>query len=253
MAAGLNVSILTLFPDFVAAYLATSIVGRAISLGQIAADVVDIRAFSQDRHRSVDDAPYGGGAGMVLMPGPVAAALESVDAAARHVVFPSPAGRPFRQHDAQRLAERGDLVLICGRYEGLDQRVIDAFVDEELSVGDYVLSSGELAAMVIVDAAYRLLDGVLRSESVAEETFQDGLLEYPHYTRPEEFRGARVPEVLLSGHHARIAAWRREQQLLRTWQRRPDLLTSAPLTDDDRAILESFRVKEQEDGRDQEH
>lgn len=239
MAAGFRISVLTLFPDLLHSYFATSIVGKAVTRGDLAVEVVDIRDFSTDRHRSVDDAPYGGGAGMVLMPGPLAAALDSVDASTRHVVFPSPSGRRLTQAVAQRLSEREELVLVCGRYEGIDQRIIDEYVDEELSLGDYVLSSGELGAMVIVDAVYRLREGMLTQESIADESFQDGLLEYPHYTRPETFRGVRVPEVLLSGHHARIQRWRHEQKLRRTARNRPDLLDARGVTAEEQATLDT--------------
>lgn len=219
----LHITVLTLFPEFVRHYFDMSIVGKAVRDGHIVADVVNIRDFATDRHRTCDDAPYGGGAGMVLMAEPLAGALDSVDARSAHVIFPTPSGRPFKQADADRLAGMERLVLICGRYEGIDQRIIDEYVDEERSIGDYVLSSGEVGAIVIIDAVYRLREGMLRRESVVEESYQDGLLEYPHFTRPEIFRGRRVPDVLLSGHHARITAWRMEQQLQRTAERRPDL------------------------------
>ena len=184
---------------------------------------------------------------MVLLAEPLAAALDSVDAKARHVVFPTPSGVPFRQDDALRLSEKEGLVLICGRYEGIDQRIVDEYVHEELTIGDYVLSSGELAAMVIIDAVYRLRDGMLRRESVQEDSFQDGLLEYPHYTRPETFRSRSVPEILLSGHHARIARWRRDQQLMRTAINRPDLLQHVQLDEAERKMTESIRKKGRDD------
>lgn len=245
MAAGFRVTVLTLFPELLHTYFATSLVGKAVERGDLIVDVVDIRDFSTDRHRSVDDAPYGGGAGMVLMPGPLAAALDSVDAPARHVVFPSPSGRRFTQETAQRLSDRDGLVLICGRYEGIDQRIIDSYVDEELSLGDYVLSSGELGAMVIVDAVYRLREGMLTRESITDESFQDGLLEYPHYTRPEIFRGMGVPDILLSGHHARIERWRHEQKLRRTARNRPDLLARRRLSPEEQAVLDSLNMEKE--------
>lgn len=220
----LTVTVLTLFPELVETYFATSVLGKAVERGEVVPRVVNIRDYATDRHRTCDDAPYGGGAGMVLLAEPLAAALDAVDAKASHVVFPTPSGRRFHQGDARRLSRIDNLVMICGRYEGIDQRIIDEYVDEELTIGDYVLSSGELAAMVIVDAVHRLRDGILRRESLEEESFEDGLLEYPHYTRPEEFRGRRVPDVLMSGHHAKIAAWRHEQRLDRTQRNRPDLL-----------------------------
>jgi tRNA (guanine37-N1)-methyltransferase len=249
--AGYRVTILTLFPDLVREYFRTSIVGRLVQRGELVPEVVDIRDFSTDRHRSCDDAPYGGGAGMVLMAQPLAAALDSVDAGTRHVVFPTPAGIPFSQLHARKLAERDGVVLICGRYEGIDQRIVDEYVNQEFSIGDYVLSSGELAAMVILDAVYRLRDGAIRVESVQEDSFQDGLLEYPHYTRPESFRGRNVPEVLLSGHHARIVAWRRREQLVRTARRRPDLLEQVSLTPAERELTEDILKGDTENGRNQ--
>lgn len=247
MDSGYRITVLTLFPALVQEYFRTSLVGKAVDRGALAVDVVDIREFALDRHRTCDDAPYGGGAGMVLLAEPLAAALDSVDAKARHVVFPTPSGVPFRQDDALRLSEKEGLVLICGRYEGIDQRIVDEYVHEELTIGDYVLSSGELAAMVIIDAIYRLRDGMLRRESVQEDSFQDGLLEYPHYTRPETFRSRSVPEVLLSGHHARIARWRRDQQLMRTAINRPDLLQHVQLDEAERKMTESIRKKGRDD------
>lgn len=241
MDSGLRISVLSLFPDLLERYFETSIVGKAVENGEVVPDVVDIRDFARDKHRTCDDAPYGGGAGMVLLPGPLAEALDSVDAHHRHVVFPSPSGSPFRQSDAERLAERGDIVVVCGRYEGIDQRIIDEYVDEEISIGDYVLSSGELAAMVLIDATYRLRDGIIRRESVVEDSFQDGLLEYPHFTRPPEFHGRRVPDVLLSGHHKRIAEWRRREKIRKTACVRPDLLATAELDESERAYAERLR------------
>ena len=244
MDTGVRISVLTLFPDIVERYFATSIVGKSVARGALVPTVVDVRDFATDRHRTCDDAPYGGGAGMVLMAEPLSRALESVDAARRYVIFPSPSGRRFDQNAAERLSRIDDFVLICGRYEGIDQRIIDEYVDEELSIGDYVLSSGELAAMVIIDAVYRLRDGIIRPESVREESFQDGLLEYPHYTRPEEFRGRSVPGVLLSGHHERIAQWRREMQLAKTARNRPDLLEKIELTLQERQTIEELSKEE---------
>lgn len=221
---GLKLWILTLFPEFLESYFRTSIMGRAIRDGTVAVSIVDIREFAMDRHRSVDDAPYGGGAGMVLMPEPLAAALDSVDAASKKCIYPTPSGKRFTQETAERLSRESELVFLCGRYEGIDQRIIDEYVDEELTIGDYVLSSGELAALVIVDAVFRLRDGVISRESLREESFQDGLLEYPLYTRPEVFRGRSVPEVLLSGHHRLIDEWRKKERAEKTVRNRPDLL-----------------------------
>jgi len=231
----MNIRILTLFPDFLRQYFETSIMGRAVAAGKIAVTVTDIRDFSTDRHRTVDDAPYGGGAGMVLMPEPLGQAIESVRTPESHCVYPTPSGRIFRQSDARRLSEYEDLILICGRYEGIDQRIIDEYVDEELSIGDYVLSSGELAAMVIVDAVFRLKDGIIRPESLVEESFQDGLLEYPHYTRPEVYHGNPVPDVLISGHHRKITEWRNKKRIEKTMRNRPDLLPTDGSVQDERS------------------
>lgn len=216
-------TVLTLFPELMRSYFLTSIMGRAVDRGLVSYDLINIRDFATDRHRTCDDAPYGGGAGMVLKAEPLAAALDSVDAGERTVVYPSPAGRAFDHGTAARLAKHDELVFICGHYEGIDQRIVDLYVHEELTIGDYVISSGEIATMVIVDAVFRLLDGVLSTESLEQESHSHGLLEYPHYTRPESFRGLTVPEVLLSGHHARIEEWRRAESLKRTRERRPDL------------------------------
>jgi tRNA (guanine37-N1)-methyltransferase len=196
---------------------------KAVDRGTIRYRLVDVREFAFDKHRTCDDSPYGGGAGMVLKAGPLARALDSVHAARVRTVFPTPGGRLFRQADARDLAKEGELVLICGRYEGVDQRVVDMYVDDEVSIGDYVISSGEVAALVIIDAVYRLISGVIAPESLEEESFEHGLLEYPHYTRPEVFRGSRVPGVLLSGDHRRIEAWRNRQSIQRTEWYRPDL------------------------------
>jgi tRNA (guanine37-N1)-methyltransferase len=222
----LEIDILTLFPDLLPGPLGESITGRALDAGIVRVDAVDIRSFATDRHRSVDDYPYGGGPGMVMQPGPLVAAIESVRRAGSRLILLSPSGRLFTQAVAHELAGEQHLVLICGRYEGVDERVRLATGAEELSIGDYVLTGGELAAMVVVDAAVRLLPGVLSSaDSWADESHAQGLLEYPQYTRPVDFRGLRVPDVLLSGHHAQVAAWRRREALERTYERRPELLT----------------------------
>ena len=216
-------TLLTLFPEPIESYFASSIMARAVEKGLVEYRCVNIRDFALDTHRTCDDAPYGGGAGMVLKAEPLAAALDSVGAGEIHTVYPTPAGRPLTTEVIDRFCAQQELVLICGRYEGIDQRIIDLYVDDEVSIGDYVLSSGELAGLVIVDAVYRHLDGVIASESLEEESFQDGLLEYPHYTRPEVFRSRTVPEVLLSGHHERIRNWRMEQRIEKTRRMRPDL------------------------------
>ncbi len=216
-------TILTLFPEMVESYFTSSIMAKAVERGLIEYRVVNIREFAEDRHRTCDGAPYGGGYGMVLKAEPLARALDSVEAGGKRVVYPSPAGLPFTQQIAEQLSGMEEIVLVCGRYEGIDQRIIDLYVHEEISIGDYVISSGEIASLVIVDAVYRLLEGVISPGSLHEESHADGLLEYPHYTRPEVFRGLSVPEVLLSGHHENIRRWRYEQCVRRTRERRPDL------------------------------
>jgi tRNA (guanine37-N1)-methyltransferase len=220
-----KITVLTLFPELMRGYFGSSIMAKAVEKRLVEYEVVDIRDFALDRHRTCDDAPYGGGYGMVLKPEPLAGALDSVNASKKHVIYPSPAGKLFGQADARRISGMDEVVLICGRYEGIDQRIIDLYVHEELSIGDYVISSGEVASMVIIDAVYRLMEGVITEGSLSEESHVEGLLEYPHYTRPEDFRGHRVPEVLLSGHHGNIDTWRREQRIERTRSRRPDLMT----------------------------
>jgi tRNA (guanine37-N1)-methyltransferase len=229
--------VLTLFPGIFDGYRTSSIVGKTIARGRVALDLVNVRDYALDRHRSCDDAPYGGGAGMVMRPEPLGRAIESVLRPGVPVIYLSPAGRLFDQRRARELARLDEVLLVCGRYEGVDQRVLELYVTEELSVGDYVLAGGEVAAMVVIDAVTRLLEGVITGESLREESFEEGtagpLLEYPHYTRPEVWRGMRVPEVLLSGHHAEIARWRRERSLEKTRTLRPELLYSDPATDRD--------------------
>ena len=216
-------SVLTLFPEMLPGPLGLSLAGKALAAGVWSLDVQDIRDAGLGRHRSVDDAPFGGGAGMVMRPDVVDAAIAAV-ADDRPLVFLTPRGRPFRQADAQRLASGPGVVLLCGRFEGIDQRVIEARGAEEISIGDYVLSGGELPALVLLDACVRLLPGVMgAADSAEEESFSDGLLEYPHYTRPAEWQGRAVPDVLLSGNHAAIAAWRRARAEETTRARRPDL------------------------------
>ena len=197
---------------------------KAVERGLIDVQFVNIRDFALDKHKTCDDIPYGGGAGMVLKPEPLAAALDSVGAGQKRTLYPTPSGRLFTQAAATELAGEEELIFICGRYEGIDQRIIDEYVDDEISIGDYVLSSGEIASLVIIDAVYRLREGVIKARSLEEESFSDGLLEYPQYTRPEVFRDRKVPEVLLSGHHKNIEAWRREQSVEKTKRLRPDLL-----------------------------
>lgn len=223
----MKLTVLTLFREFLEDYFRTSIMGRSVEGGLVQPEIVDIRDFASDKHRSVDDAPYGGGSGMVLMPGPLSEALDTVAAGDRRVVYATPSGKPFSQAYARELAGEDSLVFISGRYEGIDQRVIDSYVDDEISIGDYIVGSGELAVMVIIDAVVRLREGVITESSLEEESFENGLLEYPHYTRPETYRGMSVPEVLLSGHHEKIRLWRRYKQLEKTRRVRPDLLDEA--------------------------
>lgn len=220
----MRIHVLTLFPELVEAYFACSIMKKAVESGLIDFTVVNVRDFAFDKHRSCDDYPYGGGAGMVMKAEPLAGALDHVGAQGVRTVFPTPSGRIFNQACAASLAEENELVFVCGRYEGIDQRIIDMYVDDELSVGDYVLSSGEVASLVIIDAVYRLKEGVISADSLIEESFVDGTLEYPHYTRPLVFRNSQVPEVLLSGHHKNIRAWRKEKSLEKTARMRPELL-----------------------------
>lgn len=221
----MDVDVVTIFPALFPGPLGESITGRAIREGILRLGTVDPRAFTTDRHRSVDDYPYGGGPGMVMRPEPLVAAIESVRRPESRVLILSPAGRLFTQAVALELAGLPHLILVCGRYEGIDERVRLATGADELSIGDFNLTGGELAAMVVIDAATRLLPGVLStSESWRDESHVEGLLEYPQYTRPLDFRGLRVPDVLVSGHHARVAAWRRRQALERTRERRPELL-----------------------------
>ena len=216
--------VLSLFPEIIDSFFTSSIMAKAVEKGIIDYSSVNIRDFATDRHKTCDDAPYGGGAGMVLKPEPLAAALNSVDGKRKRVIYPSPSGIAFDQNQAKRLSGYDELVFICGRYEGIDQRIIDLYVDEEISIGDYVISSGEISTLVIIDAIYRLLEGVISGESLVEESFTDGLLEYPHYTRPFDFHGMTVPEVLISGHHSKINEWRKNERIRKTRKNRPDII-----------------------------
>ena len=223
--AAMKIDVLTLFPGMFPGPLDESIIKRACESGRLRLGIRDLRDFTHDRHRKVDDRPFGGGPGMLMKPEPMFEAVEALRGEKTRVILTSPAGRPFRQEIARELAAEEHLLLICGSYEGFDERVRECLADDELSIGDYVLTNGALPAMVIIDSVTRLLPGVLGDdESSVDESFSDGLLEYPQYTRPAEFRGMNVPEVLLSGDHAAIERWRREQARLRTGQRRPDLL-----------------------------
>lgn len=252
----MNFHILTLFPEMIEQGLNTSITGRAISNGLLSIEAVNIRDYAFNKHQSVDDYPYGGGAGMLMQAEPVYLAYEAVrkkiaerkpetgsdDEPVKEkklrVVYLSPQGDVFSQGMAEELAKEEDLVLLCGHYEGIDERVLEEIVTDYVSIGDYVLTGGELPAMVMVDAISRLVPGVLHNNVSAEfESFQDNLLEYPQYSRPEEWHGKKVPPVLMSGHHANIEKWRREQSILRTYERRPDLLEKSNLTEKEKKWL----------------
>ena len=237
VASALRVEVLTIFPELVSGYCAGSIFGRAIRAGTVEITVHDLRIGATDPHRSVDDAPFGGGAGMVLAPGPAFAAVEAI-VPVRPLYLLSPAGRRLDQGLVEELQAKGAFSLLCGRYEGVDQRIADHLVDGEISLGDFVLAGGELAALAILEAVARLVPGVVgNSESPAEESFTTGLLEYPQYTRPAVFRGWEVPEVLRGGDHAAVAAWRRAAALARTIERRPDLIAARGGLDEDEVRL----------------
>ena len=227
MSPSFSIRILTLFPEFFDSPLNTSLTGKAIEQGHFSVDVTDIRDFATDKHRKCDDLPYGGGAGMVMKPEPLVGALEDARDALPKTprILLTPQGEPLTQSMAQELSKGPGMILTCGRYEGVDERVRQGWIDREISIGDYVLTGGEVAAMVVVDAVTRQLPGVLgNADSVEEESFSTPQLEYPHYTRPRSFRGLDVPDILLSGHHAKIAQWRHEKARERTLQRRPDLI-----------------------------
>ena len=227
MSACLNVDVLSIFPEVLDAYLGESMMKRAAQAGLVSFRTIDLRDYTHDVHRSVDDRPYGGGPGMVMRPEPLFEAVEAVRKPESRVILMSPQGRPFTQSRAKELSRETHLILVCGHYEGVDERVRRELVDEEISIGDYVLTNGILPAAVVIDALVRLIPGVLGAgeEAVVKESFQDGLLEHPQYTRPAEFRGMKVPEILLSGNHEEIARWRKDQSLRETRKNRPDLLS----------------------------
>lgn len=241
----MNYHILTLFPQMILDGLNTSIIGRAAERGVISVEAVNIRDYSKDKHNHVDDYPYGGGAGMVMQPGPVCDAYEDLCARLNRrprVLYMTPQGRVFNQNIAKELSAEEDLVFLCGHYEGIDERALEMIVTDYLSVGDYVLTGGELPAMVMIDCISRLVPGVLSNDESAEiESFHDNLLEYPQYTRPEIYEGKQVPEVLLSGHHKNIDDWRRRESIRRTWERRPDLLERANLSEKEQEFLRNLR------------
>ena len=243
--------VLTLFPEMFD-ILNESIIGRAKEKGLINVNLINIRDFSKNKHKKVDDTPYGGGAGMVIQPDVVYDAYKSViknndksgldeKSKKTKVIYMSPQGEKLDQQKVEELSKQEHLILLCGHYEGIDQRVLDTIVDEEISIGDYVLTGGELPAMVLIDSVSRYVEGVLKDGSTTEESFSQGLLEYPQYTRPEIFEEQQVPEVLLSGNHQMIDKWRREQSLKRTLEKRPDLLEKVDLSDEDKKILEKIK------------
>lgn len=236
----MNIKVLSLFPEILRGFFESSIMARAVERGLVSYSLTDIRDYATDKHRKCDDELFGGGPGMLMKPEPVSAALEAAGAEGARVVYVTPGGRLFNQAYAKDLAREENLVILCGRYEGLDQRVIDRWVTDEISIGDYVLSSGEAAALVLVDAVYRLIPGVITGESLEEESFEDGLLEYPQYTRPALYDTIRVPDVLVSGHHANIVKWRFKKRLEKTLLYRPDLLQGKGLEGELRALIQEL-------------
>lgn len=261
----IRIDVLTLFPEMCEAVFGTSILGKARDKGIVSLNAVNFRQFSGNKHNTVDDTPYGGGGGMVLKPDPIFAAVDYVlEQAEAHkqaeegkpsevagrprIILMCPQGKPYNQQMAEELAQEQHLILICGHYEGYDERIREYLVTDELSMGDYVLTGGELPALTVIDSVVRLQPGALGNETSAiTDSFSTGLLEYPHYTRPPEFRGWKVPDMLLSGHHANIDRWRREQALRRTLERRPDLLETAELSKEDRKLLERMKAEQEKD------
>lgn len=234
--------ILTLFPEMFES-LSESIIGRAIEKGIINLNIIDIRNFSKDKHKKVDDTPYGGGAGMVIRPDVVYDAYKSIDDKDAKVIYMSPQGKKLDQEKVESLSKEKHIILLCGHYEGIDQRVLDEIAPEEISIGDYVLTGGEIPAMVLVDSVSRYVEGVLTKESISEESFSNGLLEYPQYTRPEIFNDRKVPEVLLTGHHENIRKWRRQESIKNTYFKRPKLLENVNLTKEDNKYIEELKNK----------
>lgn len=224
--------------------MSSSILGKALDAGKLHVDLTDIRDFARDKHRNCDDGTYGGGAGMVLKPEPLAAALDSLAPSGKRIIYLTPSGRLYNQALAEELSQEQEVIIICGRYEGIDQRIIDLYVTDEISVGDYILSSGETAAKIIIDSVSRLIEGVINQESLEEESFASGLLEYPQYTRPQDFRGQRVPEILLTGHHENIRKWRLKKSLKKTLKVRPDLFKQIQLSEEEKKLLEEIITEE---------
>lgn len=236
----MNIDILTLFPEMLTGFFTNSIMARAVNSGIVSYNIVDWRQYAEDKHHKCDDSPFGGGAGMVIKPEPLFKALDRLDAMNKRVVYASPSGKRLTQDYARELSREPELVFICGHYEGIDQRIIDRYVDDEICIGDYVISSGEVATLVIIDAVYRLIDGVITDSSLEEESFTGPLLEYPQYTRPETYCGMSVPDILLSGHHANIEKWRLQKRLEKTLSNRPELLENASLDAATSKLLEKI-------------
>lgn len=237
--------VLTLFPEMFEP-LKQSIIKRAVEKNLIDINLINIRDFSEDKHNKVDDTPYGGGAGMLMKPDVVDRAYNSIKSENAKVIYLTPQGKTLNQRIVRDLSKQEHLILLCGHYEGIDQRVLDKIVDEEISIGDYVLTGGELAAMVLIDSVSRYVDGVLSDESTDEESFSNGLLEYPQYTRPEIFDNVKVPDVLISGHHENIRKWRRERSLENTFKKRPEMLENIELTDKEKVYIEKLKKEVQE-------
>ncbi|HIU34090.1 MAG TPA: tRNA (guanosine(37)-N1)-methyltransferase TrmD [Candidatus Pullichristensenella excrementigallinarum] len=237
----MKIKVLTIFPEMLSGYLSSSVIGRALDAGLFSVELIDIRPYSQNKHKNTDDYPFGGGAGMVMLAQPIVDAAQAHASGRERRIYLSPRGRTLNQRIVEELAQEEELMLLCGHYEGVDERALQLCFPEELSIGDYVLTGGELAALAVIDSVARLIPGVLgSSESSEDESFTTGLLEYPQYTRPREFRGMEVPEVLINGNHALINRWRREQALRITRERRPELLETASLTAEDLAYLRSL-------------
>lgn len=232
--------ILTLFPEMFEP-LKKSIIGRAVEKGIIDINIIDIRDFSKDKHKKVDDTPYGGGAGMVIRPDVVYSAYESIKRDNAKLIYMSPQGKVLDQNIVENLSKESHIILLCGHYEGIDQRVLDELEPEEISIGDYVLTGGEIPAMVLIDSVSRYVEGVLNKESINEESFSNGLLEYSQYTRPEVFRGKKVPEILLTGHHENVCKWRRKESIKNTYLKRPNLLENVELSKEDVKYLEELK------------
>ena len=241
----MKIKIVTLFPEMFKGFISESIVKRAIEKGNVEIECIDFRTYSHDKHHHVDDTPYGGGAGMVLRCDILDECLEDIKTDKSHIILMSPQGKTYKQEDANRLSKEEEIILVCGHYEGFDER-IRHYVDEEISIGDFVLTGGEIPAMAISDSIIRLLDGAIKKNSYIEDSFYDGLLEYPQYTRPEEYKGEKVPFVLQNGDHEKIRVWRLKEALRRTYLRRPDLLEKRTLTKEEKQLLNEIKNEEKE-------